>query len=163
MGQTMRLISHRGNTDGANSDTENRIETVDKVIYDEGFYCEVDIRCKQSSLFLGHDLEQEQISIEWLLDRSGRLFIHCKDLESLDILSNHKWGHILNYFYHNEDDATLTSHGQIWLHPKANYVPKKSIIVLPMKALTLEGCPHDDIYGICTDSPRWWRENFNII
>jgi hypothetical protein len=64
----------------------------------------------------------------------------------------------LNFFWHQEDYFTLTSHGYIWTYP-GNLLTKNSISVLPewqdpeLKNLDL------NCYGICSDYILKIKEN----
>ena len=163
----MKFISHRGNLTHSDSTKENTTEQIDKVIYEEGLDCEIDIRGYWGTgLYLGHEKIQEQISVEWLLDRAAQLWIHCKDLESLEILSNHEFSYLLNYFFHDKDDAVLTSYKQIWVHPDSEYLPKNSVAMLK----GLQKWSTDEIlgkcYGVCSDniiSIKERREKNNLL
>ena len=64
--------------------------------------------------FLGHDDPETEISEKWLLEKKNYLWIHCKNLEGLEILI--KEFSDLNFFWHENDKYTLTNHGYIWAH-----------------------------------------------
>jgi hypothetical protein len=51
----------------------------------------------------------------------------------------------LNYFWHQEDNFTLTSQGYIWTYPDKD-VTNKSIAVLVDKELAPDG-----VAGVCSD------------
>ena len=138
----MRLISHRGNVDGKYPQYENLPEYVDKAL-DLGYDVEVDVWYISESLFLGHDKAEYTITLDWLLDRSENLWIHCKNHEALEYLSETN----LHYFWHDSDDVTITSKGIIWSHPKIKPI-KKSVAVLPeLNDWDLNYC-----LGVCSDS-----------
>ena len=137
----MILISHRGNLDG-DSNYENHPSTIDKAI-NLGFDVEVDVYLKNSKIYLGHDYPNYEIDFSWINNRKESLWIHCKDIESIEYLSN-KDG--LNYFFHNTDKCTLTSKGYIWVYPGCQPV-KKSIAVMPeIYNDEIKGC-----IGVCSD------------
>jgi hypothetical protein len=83
------------------------------------------------------------------------LWIHAKNIEALYVLSA---DNKLNFFWHQEDYFTLTSHGYIWTYP-GNLLTKNSISVLPewqdpeLKNLDL------NCYGICSDYVLTIKEN----
>ena len=83
----MKIISHRGNIDGINTDTENNPTQIDKVI-NMGYDVEIDLRIKDNKLFLGHDYPQYEIDIEWLNKRKDKLWVHAKDYNSVTFLKN---------------------------------------------------------------------------
>ena len=140
----MILISHRGNLNGKVKD-ENKPNLIEEVI-SLGFDVEVDLRLSEKILFLGHDFPQYQISVEWLKKKSNHLWVHCKDLKTLEFLSNHKILNTLNYFFHDNDEATITSKGYLWVYPGLQPV-KNSIAVLPeLNNENISTCT-----GICSD------------
>ena len=139
----MILISHRGNTNGPNPKDENKPEYIDKTIL-AGFDVEIDLWLNNYNFFLGHDLPQYKISIEWLKDRSEKLWIHCKNLESISFLTNKKFN--LNFFWHDVDKYTLTSKGFIWTYP-SQHSEFNTICVLPEKF----GVKNFKCDGICSD------------
>lgn len=146
----MKLISHRGNIDGPNSLYENSIEYIDnalKMNYD----VEVDIWLEEDIFYLGHDYPQHQVSLDWLIKRKNNLWIHCKSIKSLNFFSNNLDN--FNYFWHQEDDFTLTSQNYIWTYPGKEY-GCKSIIVMPEWNMKLESfldLLEFECYGVCSD------------
>ena len=82
------LIAHRGNILGPDEKKENKPDYIINSIK-EGFDCEIDLRYDNLSnqFYLGHDSNQYKISKEWLLEYKDNLWIHCKDFDSLNILS----------------------------------------------------------------------------
>lgn len=146
----MKIISHRGCTDGPNQQLENDPKTIDKCL-ELGFEVEIDLRFNSNYFFLGHDFEQYKISLNWLFDRSDKIWIHCKDEASFQYLNN--TANDFNYFWHQSDTFTLTSKGFVWAFPNSK-IYKEAINVLP--ELNIE----DDQsliminpLGICTDYP----------
>jgi len=135
----MLLISHRGNIDGINKSEENKIDYINNAI-NQGFEVEVDVRAFNNKLYLGHDKPDTSIDNNFLLNK--KIWCHAKDFEALIILQK------LNciYFWHEDDDYTLTSNGYIWTYPgkKLNH---KSICVLP-ELFTLKDIK---CAGICSD------------
>ena len=120
----MKLISHRGNIDGITK-YENKPSYIDDAIQ-LGYDVEVDIWYIGGRLYLGHDLAQYEIDITWLDNRKSKLWIHCKNHPALELMCETD----LHYFWHDEDDVTITSKGIIWAHPKIKPL-EKSIAVLP--------------------------------
>jgi hypothetical protein len=123
----MKLIAHRGNIDGPNPSKENSPEYIDFAIQ-LGYNVEIDVRCEDNQFYLGHNDPQYYVPMTWLVKRKDNLWIHCKDLKSLDVFSNSPVD--FNYFWHQEDDFTLTSKNYIWTYPGKPYT-YKSIIVMP--------------------------------
>ena len=137
----MELISHRGNVEGKIIEEENKVDYVLNAI-DQGFDCEIDIWCK-NKLFLGHDEAQYELPMNFLFSYSDKLWIHCKNLEALEVLSRFKR---LNIFWHQEDDFTLTSKGFIWTYP-GKQVCSNSVIVSE-KASEYKNA---NCFGVCAD------------
>lgn len=153
----MKIIAHRGNIDGPDPLTENQPETIDKAI-ELRFDVEIDVRYipDENKFFLGHDNPDYEIDLEWIINRKENLWIHCKDLESLNFFSsNSKYD--LNYFWHQTDSYTLTSERIIWAYP-GQEVKERCVIVMPEKDDVLNFLNKEYIdfsdyncYGICTD------------
>ena len=135
----MYLISHRGNVDGIIKDDENKPEYIDKALKN-GFEVEVDVRFNSNKFFLGHDFDQYEIDKEFLMNK--KIWCHAKTREALIALQEIN----AHYFWHQEDDYTITSKGFIWVYPGKPLI-KNSICVLPEDfELDTSQC-----YGICTD------------
>lgn len=146
----MKFIAHRGNINGPNPLKENSTQYIDEAIT-QGFDVEIDVRYEDKVFYLGHDEPQYQTSLSWLVERKDNLWIHCKDLTSLNIFCSNPVD--FNYFWHQEDDFTLTSKNYIWTYPGKECGPK-SVLVMPewntdidklgsLKSLNCE--------GICSD------------
>ena len=138
-----KLISHRGNLSGASPDSENTPLAIEDAIIN-GYDCEVDLWLSNKKLHLGHDYPQTEISINFLEEAKKNLWIHCKNYEALNFLSNQNAD--FNYFWHEDDKFTLTSKGYIWTYPN-NIYSKNSVIVHLDENLNLK----NDCYGICSD------------
>ena len=140
----MILISHRGNIDGRLELYENDPIYID-IALSEGYDVEVDVWYIDNLLFLGHDKPQYSVDFRWFIDRLSKLWVHCKNIES--ILYFQECGYEINYFWHQEDDITLTSKNFIWTFPGKKLTPQ-SIAVLPesVKDWGLTEC-----LGICSD------------
>ncbi len=151
----MKLISHRGNIFGPNKEDENKIEYIEKSL-SEGFDVEIDLRHKDHNFYLGHDEPQYHVPISWLFKWKDRLWIHCKDFKSLDVISNSPVD--FHYFCHESDKHTLTSKGYIWSYPGQPYT-LKSVIVMPESNDLLKFSDNDKMidvkeyncYAICSD------------
>lgn len=146
----MKLIAHRGNTDGPNPLKENHPEYIESAIND-GFDVEIDIRYlpEDQNFYLGHDNPQYIIGWYWLSKYSDKLWIHCKNLPALYEFSKNTSS--FNYFWHQTDQYTLTSKNHIWTYPGQPYT-SNSIIVMPelsyknIKDLKAYYC-----HGVCSD------------
>lgn len=138
----MILISHRGNINGVDRLLENTTSYIMDAI-SLGYDVEIDLWYVDNKLYLGHDFAQYEISYEFI--NQSNLWIHCKNIEALEYLTD--VGNCNNFFYHQEDDVTLTSKGILWTYP-GKKLTKHSIAVLP------EFKKFENInisYGICSD------------
>ena len=148
----MILIAHRGNTRGRFESWENEPTYIDKAIK-EGFDVEVDVWFKPTDnfggmLFLGHDDPQYGVDFSWFRDRISKLWIHCKNVEAVNYFID--CGYEFNFFWHQNDDITLTSKNYIWAYPGKQPI-KNSISVMPELNNDVSGC-----FGVCSD----YIENF---
>lgn len=154
----MKIISHRGNLTGPNPLRENSIDYIEEAI-NEGFDVEVDLRHQDNHFYLGHDDPQYYVPMSWLVKWKDKLWIHCKDLESLDKISSSEID--FHYFWHENDRYTLTSKGIGWVLV-GQFPFKNSIVVLPESINYYDS--YNGVYdrilntkGICTDKPLFYR------
>lgn len=142
----MKIIAHRANLTGPELDTENSPRQIEKCI-GLGFDVEIDLRIVGQQYFLGHDEPQYLVTLDWLREHKDYLWVHCKNLDALDKMQQLNE---FNFFWHQNDDYTLTSHGFIWAYP-GKPLTKNSVCVLP----EWENKDFDkrdfNCYGICTD------------
>jgi hypothetical protein len=142
----MKYISHRGNTNGP-SLYENSPETILNAL--KKYDCEIDVHFIQRDFYLGHDSPDYKISLDFLLEHSEKLWIHCKNIEALSELIQYPQ---LNIFWHQEDNYTLTSHGWIWCYPNRQIIrPSKSIILMPEWNQYESIKQYPTCYGVCSD------------
>jgi hypothetical protein len=137
----MKIISHRGNLSGPNQQEENKMEYIDNAL-SLGYDVEIDLWYINDDFYLGHDEPTYKTNMEFI-SKSG-LWIHAKNLEALYQLTKTD----LHYFWHQNDDFTLTSKNFIWTYPNKETTNNSVIVTLENnlnKFLNL------DIYGICTD------------
>ena len=145
----MIFISHRGNINGINKKFENNPIYIQSAI-NKGYNVEIDVWYK-NAFFLGHDRPQFKVSQKFLENK--KFWCHAKNLEALEKLQKIK----TKYFWHQEDDYTLTSNGYIWTYP-GKKLSKKSICVLPelnKKKLT------KSISGICSDFIEQYKKLYD--
>lgn len=148
------LISHRGNINELNPEKENSSEYIDDAIY-AGYDVEIDVRLINGNLYLGHDTPDYQLSLDWLLDRKDKLWVHCKNFDALQYLITEN----LRIFYHQKENHTIINKCNIiWSHElsEANY---KSIIPLLSKEdINNYQGNFNNIYGTCSDFVEILRE-----
>jgi hypothetical protein len=155
----MRYIAHRGNTIGKFESWENEPTYIDKAI-NEGFDVEVDVwflhmEKHGGMLFLGHDEPLYGVNLEWFSDRIDHLWVHCKNIDAINYFRECQ--HKFNYFWHQNDDITLTSNGDIWAYPGKQPI-KNSIAVMP----ELNDDDVSSCSGICSDYIRRYKVRNNI-
>ena len=142
----MILISHRGNINGIIKEVENHPSYIQSAL-DSKYHCEIDIWKTGDQLYLGHDEPTYKIEPQWLVNRKNKLWIHCKNIEALEYMTMKFWN--LNFFWHEDDDYTLTSKGWVWAYPdkKTVTVPNRTIAVLP----EWNDTDVSDFAGVCSD------------
>ncbi len=122
----MKYIAHRGNLIGPYPELENRPEYILNAL-DIGFDCECDIWWHLDGWWLGHDSPQYKIIHSDFLKTNG-LWIHAKNIDALTRLV--KEYPEANFFWHTDDDYTLTSKGYIWAYP-GSCLTSETICVMP--------------------------------
>ena len=140
----IKLIAHRGNTTGSDS-RENKPEFLQTAI-DNGFDIEVDLWNVGGNWFLGHDEPTYKIDSPFTLFDNSKVWWHCKNFEALEKLQ----GSDLNYFWHQEDDHTLTSKGFIWTYP-GKEMGTCNVIVMPETVMSLDDIKKLKCFAICSD------------
>lgn len=147
----MIFISHRGNLYGKDTETENSTKSIDTAL-SLGFDVEVDIWFKDNSFHLGHDRPQYPIDKEYLVN--PKIWCHLKNEEALLTLKDLKID--IHYFWHEQDQYTITSKGYIWSYIGMP-ISKYSICVLPEKTNNiLQNIKHS--LGICSDEIALYKE-----
>ena len=143
----MKIIAHRGNMSGPKPDLENCPAHIEKII--NYFDAEIDVRVVNSKIWLGHDVGQYDVSLDWILKYRRRLWIHCKNLEAMKYFNSIRNRGII-YFGHSEDLYVLASNSYI-ITIKNDVFDKKSIIVMPEYFNTIYNIRL--VGGVITDYP----------
>jgi len=143
----MKLISHRGNIKEPNPYKENSPSYIDIAI-SSGYDVEVDLRFIDNKFFLGHDTPDYEVNENWLEKRKNKLWIHCKDLESVTQILKNKNNFM--FFCHSSDSYVLTSNGYVWVHNLNLNINEKSIIPL-INTEDIIKFNNKLPYAICTD------------
>lgn len=140
----MIYISHRGNIDGPDTGKENSPDYIIKAL-SLGFDVEIDVWFKDDKFYLGHDTPCYPVNDNFLKD--PRLWCHAKNLLSLDkmILMDS-----INYFWHQNDDYTVTKNGYIWAYP-GKALSNNCISVMPELINKNFKNLDKDISGYCSD------------
>ncbi len=144
----MIIIAHRGNIQGPVPHLENDPSYINQAL-ELGYSSEIDLWFHEGKLSLGHDEPEYVITMDWLTTRSRKLYIHAKDLNTIEFLKNKAPG--LNFFFHGNDDCTITSRGDIWVHPNSKPI-RGSIFVMPeLSKFTPTEIKEAGCFGVCTD------------
>lgn len=135
----MYLISHRGNINGPNEINENHPDYILSAL-EKGYDVEIDVRVHNDKFFLGHDEPKYEVKKDFLQNK--KLWCHAKDIHALEKLKQ------INsiYFWHQNDDYTITSNGFFWTYPGVKLV-RNSICVLPEQT----NYSKFNCMGICSD------------
>jgi hypothetical protein len=141
----MKLISHRGNTNGPRPALENSPAYLLKAI-DSGFDVEVDVWVKSGEIYLGHDGPQYLVGSDFIDLIKENAWFHCKNTEALNFFVT-KDKNLYQYFWHEKDQYTLVSNGVIWAYPGTE-LSKNAIIVDLNEDYSYDP---DEIFGICFD------------
>ena len=104
------------------------------------------MRYEKNKFFLGHDFNQYEINKEFLLNK--KIWCHAKTNDALYALEKIK----AHFFWHQEDDYTITSKGFFWTYPGKKLLAN-SICVLPEKS----NYKTIDCQGICSDYIEKYR------
>lgn len=118
----MLVISHRGNTNGRDEWLENNPMHIQSLLL-SNIQVEIDVWFKNGVILLGHDKPQYIVDFKFINQKG--LWCHAKNLDALFLMLKNK---VENFFWHEEDDFTLTSSGYIWTYPNKN-LTSSSIIV----------------------------------
>jgi len=148
----MIFISHRGNINGIIKERENTVSYINEAL-STGFNVEVDIWYKNKSFYLGHDNPKTKISAKFL--KNKRIWCHAKNFEAIEMskLNN------LHFFWHQNDDYTLTSKGIIWTYPGKKLL-KNSINLMPENQNSKINFKKK-YFGICSDYIEYYRNIYN--
>ena len=106
----MIYISHRGYINGVDEKLENNPDNILKLLK-SNIHVEIDVRYHNDNFYLGHDEPKYKISSDFLKHKN--LWCHAKDFKTLDQIRKVD----CHYFWHQEDDYTLTSEGYVWVYP----------------------------------------------
>ena len=139
----MKLIAHRGNTNGPNPNSENKPDYLLEAIR-SGYDVETDLWKICDNLYLGHDSADYEVDIQFLLSIKCNLYCHCKNIDALHFIIT-EFPEI-ECFFHDKDDCVLTSKGHLWTFTGMQLTPM-SICVMPEHSNQKPiGC-----YGVCSD------------
>lgn len=147
----MIYISHRGNTNGPVEHQENHPDRIIEVLH-MGFDVEIDLWCIDNNLYLGHDEPIYLISSNFI--RTRGLWLHCKNINAMHAIHNLS----VNYFWHQNDDVTLTSKGYFWTYP-GKQLTSNSILVMPETLDKIQKYNKLECAGVCSDFVKLIYDN----
>lgn len=138
-------ISHRGNLKSNEWDS-NPIRV--SQVLDSGYHCEIDLWSINKSFYLGHDGPKFEINYDWLESRASKLLIHCKNFASLSEIERRSKSEYnsLHYFWHQQDNYTLTNKGIVICYPGVQAVDRGIQMIAEQW-----GEVNKNGYGICSD------------
>lgn len=125
-------------------------------------FVEVDVWGDGRDLRVGHDVGDWVFNYHDFYDCSS-LIVHCKNLEAMWWLRARSVPPSFDYFFHDQDDATITNQGKIWVHPRMldgasmRSIPTGSYVVVPMHPNEIDPVILDvlsQMGGVCTDFPE---------
>ena len=140
----MILITHRGNIQGPNKDSENSPDYIREAL-SMGFNVEVDAHLTNNRLYLGHNEPTHLISEDFLNNK--KLWSHAKNFNALSCFLELKF----HCFWHEGDDYTITSKGFIWAYPSKLGL-HNTIAVIPEGKLE----KWDHFSGVCS----YWVQSY---
>ena len=135
----MFFISHRGNLFGPKPKFENSPDYIISAL-EQGYEVEVDVRFYKNNFYLGHDEPQFKIAKNFLINK--KIWCHAKNYLALEMLKKIK----TTFFWHQNDDYTLTSNGYFWTYPNKKMLKNSISVILGKKKLKNINCA-----GICSD------------
>jgi hypothetical protein len=141
------FISHRGNLNGINSESENKPDYIDACL-NQGFDCEIDLRIENGVPHLGHDTPDYAVDKKWLMERSENIWIHVKEYAALIWLMDNI--PTAKFFCHESDRYTLVSNGYIWCHDLDNRMTNRCVIPLLSKE-SVESYRQYGFGAVCSD------------
>lgn len=148
----MILIAHRGNFEGKNSELENCPDQITRAL-NLGFHVEIDLWRTSNGLFLGHDEPEYPVNEKYLDNKY--FYIHCKNIGALVWITKQNLS--ATYFWHENDDYTLTSKKEIWTYPGKKLLPG---CVAVMPEVSFDG-NLEDCSAICSDYVMKLREKIS--
>jgi len=154
----MILISHRGNINGTDKKEENSPFYLKKALKDD-YDVELDIWYIEKTWKTEHNEPLYEFNFNDFDEYLNNMWFHCKNIEAYyNFVTLKEIDEKIqrNFFWHQNDDFTLTSNNKIWTYP-GKKLTKLSICVLPEKSeyieMELKSC-----YGICSDFIEKYKE-----
>lgn len=141
------FIAHRGNLNGSCPNDENRPLYIEHAL-SLGYDVEIDIWYKEGEYYLGHDAPTHLVSVKFLVYYGNNLWLHVKNEETLNHIRQSSG---LNYFWHNNDEFTLTSKGFVWSFPSKKIYPNYINLMPEINNISASDFRFKNVCGICSD------------
>lgn len=125
----MIYIAHRGNILGPNPFKENHPDYLKEALK-QGYHIETDVWFVGTQFILGHDKPQYEVDKSFL--SNNKVWAHAKSMETLHVLAS--GSNLIHYFFHEHDEATITSKGWLWTYPGKLVGHSKSVAVMPERS-----------------------------
>ena len=146
----MKLISNRGNTNGANAEFENTQPYIQEAI-NKGYDVKIDLWVKDGKLHLGTDEAKIQLDIDWLERNHRKLWLQCRDIEVISKFTElDSRGSNIHFFWHDSNKISLTNRGYMWC--ESGEVVPGGIVYQPGYVDTVKG-----FYGVCSDNIELYK------
>lgn len=156
----MKIISHRGNLNGASCIEENTKKYIDIAI-ENSFDVEIDLWKLNNEYFLGHDSPDHNVTLEWLSKRRNKLWIHTKNFNAFEALLENK--NKFKFFYYTSEPIVLVSNMKIWCHQHDKISNPKNCIVPLLSKTCLIKNKETNWHGVCTDYPLFLKKSLNVL
>lgn len=124
---------------------------------DLGFDVEIDIWHDGKQFLLGHDEPLYKVSVAQLFNWQNYIWLHCKNLEAMEELGHYKGE--FNYFWHESDSYTLTSHGYIWTAQHSFKNGLSDRITTATFGIIAEAYDNEEYY-LCCDAPKFFQRDY---
>lgn len=152
-------IAHRGNLIGPNPNNENNPLYIEQAIL-KGYDVEIDAWYKDGKYYLGHDKPTYPVNVKFLVEHGNRLWIHIKNEETLNHIRKSSG---LNYFWHNNDEFTLTSYGYVWAFPSKKIHHDYINLMPEINNLAASDFRFKNVCGICSDYIKNLKEEIQCV
>lgn len=159
----MKLIAHRGNLHGPTPGWENTPEYCKAALL-EGYEVEIDTWYDEEEdlFYMGHDNAVDVFPVNVLTCKAT--WLHAKDIKTLKRIQDCK---LWNYFFHQNDDVTLTNNNYLWTFPGCKLTEHSIAVVKDIDDLQWV-CNYLNnnkrtLAGICSDfvGEDWFKRAIN--
>lgn len=149
----MKLIAHRGNYQGIQSENENDPKYLLEAL-NKGYDVELDVWGMGENIWFGHDRPKHQPNYEKLMKLVSNpgVWWHSKNYEALVYLLK-TWPH-LKVFSHSSDAFGIVTGGYIWTEHSIFPVSSNKTVVMiaaPSKWVLQRVWDENKVYGMCCD------------